>query len=64
LYNKTDASTNLLLIENKFLECGSNKYGHDCAEHCGHCFNGTCDKVTGVCTDNKCSAGYQGDQCK
>jgi hypothetical protein len=47
-----------------FLECDAYKYGHGCAERCGHCFNGTCDKVTGVCTDNKCIAGYQGDKCK
>ena len=35
----------------------------NCAETCGNCRYGDCDKVTGRCYGG-CAAGYLGDTCK
>lgn len=47
-----------------FAECIAGKYGLDCKEDCGNCFdNSQCFHVNGTCLSG-CSASYQGHTCK
>ncbi|XP_062577678.1 tyrosine-protein kinase receptor Tie-1-like, partial [Saccostrea cucullata] len=55
--------------------CSNNTYGANCVYSCGHCYNDTCNHVTGNClfgctegwTSSKCnqacSSGYYGRDC-
>ena len=44
--------------------CSPGRYGQDCAETCGNCFNNTiCLPEAGRCQDG-CIVGYQGIVCK
>ena len=47
-----------------FAECIDGKYGLDCKEDCGNCFESSqCFHVNGTCLSG-CSGSYQGHTCK
>lgn len=44
--------------------CKPGHWGHVCQNNCSRgCYNGSCIKETGVCTNEKCAAGFAGDMC-
>lgn len=45
------------------LECNQGKYGYNCTEHCGHCYNSSCNPVNGSCLTG-CKPGYYGNLCQ
>ncbi|XP_046560348.1 receptor-type tyrosine-protein phosphatase kappa-like [Haliotis rubra] len=42
--------------------CPEGKYGQDCAQTCGHCYQKSCDPEYGECQKN-CEEGYSGHYC-
>ena len=46
------------------LECPSGRWGFACQGSCHCAGNLPCDPVTGICSNGKCDAGWEGDLCK
>lgn len=52
-----------VLTLNWILACGKGKYGINCSQTCGHCFNNTaCHHENGTCQQG-CAAGYKTHKC-
>ena len=43
--------------------CEFGKYGQNCSETCGKCFENTCNHINGTCADG-CAAGFMTNLCK
>ncbi|XP_048243317.1 uncharacterized protein LOC124125607 isoform X1 [Haliotis rufescens] len=54
-------STGLNLCEVEINVCSPGVFGDSCNQFC-HCFQATCDPVSGVCPGD-CRPGWQGDRC-
>ncbi|XP_048243326.1 multiple epidermal growth factor-like domains protein 10 isoform X1 [Haliotis rufescens] len=54
-------STGLILCEVEIYVCSPGVFGDSCNQFC-HCFQATCDPVSGVCPGD-CRPGWQGGRC-
>ena len=46
-----------------FIECDGGRYGQNCSNTCGFCFQKEqCHSITGKCAHG-CENGYKGDRC-
>lgn len=70
LYNILSCSMNLLVPQHCvckiliifIIVCSPGSFGTRCQSQCGHCNNGTCHHITGMCTSS-CAPGWNGELC-
>ena len=56
--------TNLLLHSCVCTACPSERFGYDCREECGNCYQkNACNHINGTCADG-CNEGFKGQLCK